>query len=369
MASSVHHDIAPLLRDQLVRVPDLERLFMKWEPCVNPNKDQVKQVVEDILAKYTVSERVNAKLTRNMLDDYVANCYPFAGRDTLTELTYFVCWMFLVDDEIDRVTGHNGCHENSLLTLWDDVLDLIRSNLSEGEEADIKGCGELKPMEVFSAFGKSLQRGYTKEQCSRYMTQLLATAEGYLAEQRFRDKSELPDYEAYCKYRSGRCCMGQVVSLIEFANGSQLPAEIMDSPEMEKLLANTVILLWINNDIVSLRKELRDGFFENLVGISSGSACDLQAGLNHVVGRLEEAIQEIDSAASALMASATENIGHLPKDLRRVILDHLKLYISNCKSMCRGIVSWSMKSPRYELSELARNNDNSVNFRVVIDSA
>jgi hypothetical protein len=51
MASSVHHDIAPLLRDQLVRVPDLERLFMKWEPCVNPNKDQVKQVVEDILAK------------------------------------------------------------------------------------------------------------------------------------------------------------------------------------------------------------------------------------------------------------------------------------------------------------------------------
>jgi hypothetical protein len=49
------------------------------------------------------------------------------------------------------------------------------------------------------------------------MTQLLATAEGYLAEQRFRDKSELPDYEAYCKYRSGRCCMGQVVSLIEYA--------------------------------------------------------------------------------------------------------------------------------------------------------
>jgi hypothetical protein len=97
-----------------------------------------------------------------MLDDYVANCYPFAGRDTLTELTYFVCWMSLVDDEIDRVTGHHGCHENSLLTLWDDVLDLVRSNLSEGEEADIKGCGELKPMEAFSAFGKSLQRGYTK---------------------------------------------------------------------------------------------------------------------------------------------------------------------------------------------------------------
>ncbi|VUC26605.1 unnamed protein product [Clonostachys rosea] len=330
MASTIHHDIGPLLRDQLVRVPDLEKLVRKWKPCVNPNKDQVKQVVEDILSKYTVSERVNAKLTRNMLDDLVANCYPFAGRDTLTELTYFVCWTFLVDDEIDRVAGHTECHENSLPILWDDILDLVRNNLSEGEYPDGKDCEELRPIEAFNTFGKSLQKGYTKEQRSRYMDQLLATAEGYLAEQSFRDKGELPNYEAYCNYRSGRCCMGQVVSLIEFANGSQLPAEIMDSPEMEKLLANTVNLLWINNDIVSLRKELRDGFFENLVVISSGSTYDLQTGLDHVVGRLEEAIEEIDNAASALMA---------------------------------------MKSPRYELSELARNDDNSVNFRVVINSA
>ncbi|EFX01633.1 hypothetical protein CMQ_8099 [Grosmannia clavigera kw1407] len=215
MALNEGKDILAILQGQEVRIPDIEKLVSEWDLQTNPNEDQVKKVVDDILATYTVSTRVNAKLTKNKLSRYVSTCYPFADRETLAELTYFVCWMFLVDDEIDHIVAPGQNQEERLSNLWSEVLHLVESSCSitgviNGEEGTNK-----KPLEAFRVFGKSMRHKYTIAQSGRYWAELVATSRGYKIEQQIRDLEELPDYASYCKYRYGRYCMGQVVALME----------------------------------------------------------------------------------------------------------------------------------------------------------
>jgi hypothetical protein len=48
---------------------------------------------------------VETKLKRANLALLIASWYPFPPAETLKEITYFVCWMYMVDDAIiDKVS-------------------------------------------------------------------------------------------------------------------------------------------------------------------------------------------------------------------------------------------------------------------------
>ncbi|KAL2669810.1 hypothetical protein Neosp_015255 [[Neocosmospora] mangrovei] len=215
MAQTQLHQISSILQGQKVQLPDLAKLSQQWDTIVNPNEDQVKAVVDRILSMYTVSPRVNAKLTQNMLSTYVSSCFPFAERETLTELTYFVCWMFLVDDEIDQLPSENDAQGSSLGQLWSEVLGTAQKSCSVVESGIRGEANTLKPTDVFWDFGKGLRHKYSIDQCSRFLNEIATTAGAYQMEQKYRDEGILPNYSSYCDYRYGRCCMAQVVALVE----------------------------------------------------------------------------------------------------------------------------------------------------------
>lgn len=99
-----------------------------------------------------MSLRVNAKLTKNMPSTYVSACYPFADREILAELTYFVCRMFLVDDDYE---------EAKFNSLWSEALKNVESICSIAGTANGDEKRNTKPVEAFRAFGKCMRQRYT----------------------------------------------------------------------------------------------------------------------------------------------------------------------------------------------------------------
>lgn len=95
----------------------------------------------------------------------------------------------------------------------------------------------------------------------------------------------------------------------------------MRSPEMDRLQRAVVARHWINNDIVSLGKEFRAGFLDNLVallaaggeggggggdggdgGDGRGMVMDAQRGIDRAVAELDAATDAMIEAEAHLLA-------------------------------------------------------------------
>ncbi|KAH8649891.1 isoprenoid synthase domain-containing protein [Xylariales sp. PMI_506] len=336
IATAIHQsreDIVDSIKGQTLRLPDIERLFEGWPRVLNPHQHLVSDVVNDVLERYTVSPTALAKLTKNRLDHLLAVWYPFASPERLEELAYFVCWMFILDDEVDIISAAGKDNEAAFYHIWHETLRVSSESCALNEADDSKPWrkSEFESVESFRGIGQWLKTRYTVEQRQRFWDEIQKTSESYVKEQRIRKLQEIPQYDAYCDYRYGSCCMAQVVSMIEYANESQIPADIMESPEMKAVWAETTKLLWLNNDIVSVKKEVADGFLENLVVIASNPGYRLQDGLDHCVEKLAEAIISLDKAASILEAKYVSGKGdEVSRDVERFIINSEFLRGSDC---------------------------------------
>lgn len=96
MATPVRDDVLAHLRDQTVRIPDLQSLYTNWTSLVNPNQEAVAFVVNHILETHSMTAAVEMKLKKANLPLLVASWYPFSSAETLKEITYFVCWMYML---------------------------------------------------------------------------------------------------------------------------------------------------------------------------------------------------------------------------------------------------------------------------------
>lgn len=100
------------------------------------------------------------RLTKNQLDVLVAGWYPLASCERLAELAQFVCWMFIVDDEIDglvKATSEEFKH------IWDEILRVISESCAlHGHVAGAKFReSEFQSAETFRPFGVMLMERYT----------------------------------------------------------------------------------------------------------------------------------------------------------------------------------------------------------------
>ena len=89
-------DILNDIRGQEVRIPDFRHLFESWPTMVNPNEDAVKRVVARILEAHSTTENVEKKLKMANVSFLLSSWYPYADAQTLEDMAYFLCWMYLV---------------------------------------------------------------------------------------------------------------------------------------------------------------------------------------------------------------------------------------------------------------------------------
>ncbi|KAB5575253.1 isoprenoid synthase domain-containing protein [Coniochaeta sp. 2T2.1] len=364
MSTAVHQSresILETLNGQMLRLPDLSTLFKDWPRVVNPHGRQVTNVVQDVLSRHTVAGSALVKLTKGNLDVLLSNWFPFASPERLAQLASFVCWMYIFDDELDAMTAAGRDSEADFVHTWNETLRIVAESCGlQGKEADQQQRpreSDVKSADTFRPFGEMLTKGYTIEQRQRFWDELDWTARSYRKEQLIRQGNQVPQYDAYCDYRHGSSCMGQVLAMIEFSNESHLPPEIMESLEMKALWFETISVLWVTNDIISVKKEVAGAFLENLVVIAAKPAYQLQTGLDHCHDKLRGVIANLDNAAARLRAKyVTGNNGETAREVDK--------FIVNCQSMCVGTFEWSLASPRFGLVEYPRDSTGTIIFAI-----
>lgn len=78
------------------------------------------------------------KLKTQQLDWLLAGWYPWADDETLRQLTSFVCWMFLIDDEYDEVSKPGADNEEAFGELYDSAMAFVEQSLDLPVEKDFE---------------------------------------------------------------------------------------------------------------------------------------------------------------------------------------------------------------------------------------
>ncbi|KAL1306968.1 hypothetical protein AAFC00_005603 [Neodothiora populina] len=365
-------------RGQKVRIPDLRPLMSGWPMDINPHRETVKAVIADILDKYSMSAAMTMKLKKANLDYLLSVWFPYSSEEKLIDLTYFCGWMFLVDDEIDAMSMPNHFDQDAFAALYRETLEVVQQSLKLGDTAHAEDRKSVSPTaESFRRIGSALCRSYSYEKRVMFLDEARLTLDGYRSEQQLRLIGTIPSFEEYWDYREGSSCCRQVVAMIEFANELRIPIHIIESPDMRSLWKETCLVHWITNDIVSAKKELAEGFVENLVVLCSDLAYSAQSGMDTAINLLKASIQRLELAAFNLLSTycgQTErrSISQLLSMLKEIPADveytqddlscAIELFIANCKCMCVGNLNWSVASPRYGLQELSRDEEGGMEF-------
>lgn len=157
------------------------------------------------------------KLKRANLDFLLAVWFPYASEQALKDLTYFCGWMFLVDDEIDGVSGPGFDNEKAFAALYRGTLGFVERSLDLGgqvSEEDLR-CANATA-ESFGRIGEALCEQYSVGQREMFLEEAKLTLDGYRFEQQLRLRGQLPSFAEYWAYREGSCCCRQTVAMLEY---------------------------------------------------------------------------------------------------------------------------------------------------------
>jgi hypothetical protein len=122
--------ILSALRSQRVRIPNLGALVKRWPNHVNPGQEVVTSVVQHVLETCSMTDAVEMKLKHANLSLLIASWYPFASAQRLKEITYCVCWMYVIDDTIiDKVSWPGLDNVASFDAAYQELITFVRNVL------------------------------------------------------------------------------------------------------------------------------------------------------------------------------------------------------------------------------------------------
>ena len=267
MPERSREEIIAALKGQTVRIPDLEVLFADWQVRTNPNQHAVTSVVDHILEHHSMTKAVETKLKKANLALLIASWYPTASAETLQQITYFVCWMYVVDDAIIDKVSWPGLDNAAAFDEASRQLDeFLRAHLRlDGDTETVLPVSDIEAVNSFAGIGEALCRKYTLSQRLAFYQAYTLTMAGYRTEQELRIAGRVPTWDEYWTYREGSSCIRMCVAMIEFATESRNSENVMHSKEMQDLWTETTVLTWLTNDLISAKKELGEGTLSDVV--------------------------------------------------------------------------------------------------------
>lgn len=228
-----------------------------------------------------------------------------------------VIWLFTWDDEIDEPTGAMTDDFKAAEQYREETEQFVKTCLQLAQPSE-KSQARNPIVSSFQEIGDALCVAYSEEQRQRFYTEIVYFMRMSRIEQNIRLAGRLPSLEEYWKFRMGTSAVAIGVAAGEYANLCTLPARIMDSTTMRKIWDETNIIISITNDLLSLRKEIRQGCVDSVVPLTcAASKMDLNTAIKTVVAQLQESKIRFDIAARDLKvenqnesAATKVNIGY-----------------------------------------------------------
>lgn len=269
------------------------------------------------------------------IEIYLANSYPYESRETLRSLLHAELWMFLWDDEVDQVSGDLGEDFETAQQFREATLRYMKHALHLTNE--VSNLSDDVIITSFSAIADPLlncPEESRRDFCDALELAILSTA----TEQKRRLNPKLPELNEYLenRYHSIGVPTNRVLHCALI--GSKIYA--MQRPEIKELIYHSTMITAMANDIMSLRKELKNETPDSLVPILWQQDHDLQKAVDKACSMMENSRRAFDRSERVLLQVC-------PKES----LEELKLFVRACKTQVTSNYVWTMSAKRYGLAQ------------------
>ncbi|KPM38085.1 hypothetical protein AK830_g8485 [Neonectria ditissima] len=344
--------IVAALEGRTLRVPDLTRFFHAWPAArAHPHHAAVVPLVDAAIDSLAAAHHHPA-LARRKRDDIAglaALWFSQADDARLEALALYAVWLVCWDDVVDAGEGDLAADFEGAERWRRRTLDMVRGAL----RVDGPGVQEVVDADadainaVFRDFAGRLGRTAPAEQRRRLCDEVGSYIASCGVEQRLRLERCVPDYDSYMAFRLDTVGGAMLCSLVEHATGEPLPGAVATAPPVRVLWTQVCVLLTIVNDLLSLKKELRTGCVINAVAALLAPERDLDAVVAELEQRLARAVGEFDAAAGELLARVEGD-----REQSGVV----ERYIDGCRAIVTGTLEFTLRSPRYNLAKLLRDD-------------
>lgn len=265
-----------------------------------------------------------------------AALHPHASRAALRLTADWYSLMFLHDDRCD--SSGIGKDPGRLQELSDRLLSVFQGSPPKPDDeplahalADLRG-------RLLSYGGARWFRELT-ERVRDYLDSMLWEATN-------RVSGAVPGLETYLHQRPITAGLKIDAAFIEVMDGVRLPATLRAHPAVQRLaeLADRAVC-W-SNDVLSLEKELQEGDMHNLVQVlMQARGLGVQAALDEAARMYHAEIEEFLNVERTLPTFGSEQDSQV------------RQYAQLLKARIGGILTWSRRSKRYRVTELATRPD------------
>jgi 5-epi-alpha-selinene synthase len=279
------------------------------------------------------------RLSRRHYGELMSRAYPHASLAALQLISDWNTWLFLLDDQCDE-TGL-GKDPVRLAQVHARLLAIMRGALY-GEQAGPQICAlHDLTTRLLARAGERWLRRFTRQ------VELYFTANVWEATNRLH--GTMPDAASYRAMRPFTGAVYTYLQMIEFTEQLDLPSDVRDHPDVQRLgqMANNCIC-W-SNDIISLEKELLHGDVHNLV---------LILGAEQRLA-LQEAVDQVAALHDAEICGFIALAAQLRSFDAAADMD-LQRYIAGMRSWMRANLDWSAATARYrpvaQMSQVGRDS-------------
>ncbi|KAI1163815.1 Presilphiperfolan-8-beta-ol synthase [Nemania serpens] len=330
----ISEDQAPA-KSLSVNIPDMFSSIMSIEPLLNPYYDKIKPDADAWAAMvYNLDENM-AK--RNSKADFAymnAIWAPNADEEAYRMMVDWHHWVFAFDDQFDE--GHLS--DNS--DLAKEEIDATIAIMSDSHPPIVKEANPIRY--IFQTTWKRLQQRAGSEQQQRWIKNHIDYFTGLLRQVEIQRTQKKLTIDEYIDFRRQSIGAMPSCSLVEYACNIKISQSVLDHPsivECEKISADLVYLV---NDVLSLRKDMEYGVDHNLIILLKKQGLSEQQAVNKTEDMLDDCYRRWYRALAEMPIWG--------EDVDREVLK----YVDGCRNIALGNLYWSYKSGRYLKDEGAQ---------------
>ncbi|KAK4034594.1 isoprenoid synthase domain-containing protein [Parachaetomium inaequale] len=329
------------LSGQVLHIPDLGPAFASWKQGVNPLHERVKHAVDVRLAGLIESERVLAKVRAADIGLFAAGWFPDAPYELLETAAFYCVWLFLWDDAIDGAEVEGG--EVAAEEYCRQSVAFVRYSLGLGEAGIPEPKAPTKVCESFAEVGRRVGEYCGLEDRRVLFGHLREYMEACVTEHRWRLSGKVPSVEEFYSWRLRTSSVDVMLDLCRILNRIELPGWILESRELAAMGFGVNTLLILINELFSLKKELKDSAFGNLMPITMlASNSSLESATQGVIRDISNCIRDFDNDASAIQAKIAP--GQEPG-----VAEQFGKLVGAYQAVATTVLNFSIQSPRYGL--------------------
>ncbi|KAL2842627.1 terpenoid synthase [Aspergillus pseudodeflectus] len=328
-----------LLEGQHVRVPYLPNLFPSWKARLHSDYERARdEVLNPWIRTWVDDDMTCRKLQKAEFGVFAAILCADAPFDRLCTVAKYFAWYFIWDDIFD--CGALQGQPPAMKEYRDASMEYIKHQLLPENP-----CPDLSiyPLELQKALDCWEEVGaHIRSICDRGTCEVLSEAMlDYIsavgdANALFHEGS-VPSVEAYWRRRDYAAGVYPTIATIPFALGVDITPAYAATPEMQALWKSTSYLVHITNDMLSLRKELRDGQIENIVPVLMlNEGLNINEAIQRSYHFAEENARGVESTGAVLLSRADGKHS-----------DVAKAFTRGCMDIAAGLIHWSYSGQRY----------------------